>query len=70
MTKNKKQNREQKKEKKNHTWKKIEVCLLYPNFKPVSNQTKIQIFFKIFFIIKPLGNLDFFEKENRKNKYK
>jgi hypothetical protein len=38
MTKNKKQNREQKKEKKK------EVCLLFPNFKPAFNQTKIQIF--------------------------
>jgi len=36
MTKNKKQNREQTKRKKN------EVCLLFPNFKPASNQTKIQ----------------------------
>jgi hypothetical protein len=46
MTKNKKQNKEQKKEKKNHTWEKNEVCLLFPNFKPASNQTKIQ---KVFF---------------------
>jgi hypothetical protein len=45
MTKNKKQNREQKKERKNHTWKKNEVCLFFPNFKPASNQTKIQKFF-------------------------
>jgi hypothetical protein len=45
MTKNKKQNREQKKEKKNHTCKKNAVCLLFPNFKPASNQTKIQKFF-------------------------
>jgi len=52
MTKNKKQNRDQKKEKKNHTWKTNEVCLLFPNFKPASNQTKIQIFLKIIFIIK------------------
>jgi hypothetical protein len=42
MTKNKKQNREQKKEKKNHTGKKKKVCFLFPNFKPASNQTKIQ----------------------------
>jgi hypothetical protein len=42
MTKNKKQNREQKKEKKTHTWKENEVCLLFPNFKPASNQTKIK----------------------------
>jgi hypothetical protein len=34
MKKKKKQNREQKKEIKN-TWKKNEVCLLSPNFKPV-----------------------------------
>jgi len=40
MTTNKKQNRDQKKEKKNHTWKKNEVCLLFPNFKPASNQIK------------------------------
>jgi hypothetical protein len=43
MTKNKKQNREQKKEKKNHTLEK-EDKLLFPNFKPASNQTKIQKF--------------------------
>jgi len=46
MTKNKKQNREQKKEKKKpYLKKKTEVCLLFPNFKPASNQTKIQKFF-------------------------
>jgi hypothetical protein len=44
MTKNKKQNREQKKEKKK-PYKKNEVCLLFPNFKPASNQTKIQNYF-------------------------
>jgi hypothetical protein len=44
MTKNKKQNREQKKEKKKHTWEKNEVCPFFPNFKPASNQTKIQKF--------------------------
>ncbi len=44
MTKNKKQNREQKKEKKK------EVCLLFPNFKPASNQTKIKKFFKLFLL--------------------
>ncbi len=42
MTKNKKQNREQKKEKKTILEKKNEVCLLFPNFKPAFNQTKIQ----------------------------
>jgi hypothetical protein len=45
MTKNKKQNREQKKEKKNHTSKKNEVSLLFSNFKPASDQTKIKSFF-------------------------
>jgi hypothetical protein len=49
MTKNKKQNRKQKKEKKNHTWKKNEVCLLFPNFKPTSNKKKIEKFFKNYF---------------------
>jgi hypothetical protein len=62
MTNKEKQNKEQKKEKKNHTWKKKEVSLLCPNFKPASNQTNIYIF--NFFII--LKNLDFFGKENRK----
>jgi len=62
MTKNKKQNREQKKEKKNHTWEKNEICLLFPNFKPASNQTKIQKFFIIIFIIKKLEKLEFFWK--------
>jgi hypothetical protein len=33
---------------KNHTWKKNEVCLLFPNFKPASNKTKIK---KVFFLI-------------------
>ncbi len=48
MTK-KRNKTESKRQKKNHTWKKNEVCLLFPNFKPTSNQTKIQIFFKIFY---------------------
>jgi hypothetical protein len=48
MTKNKKQNREQKKEKNNHTWKKDEVCLLFPNFKPASNIKKYKSFLKLF----------------------
>ncbi len=48
MTKNKKQNREQKKEKKNQTSKKKEVCLLFPKFKHAFNQTKIYIFKKLF----------------------
>jgi len=46
MTKNKKQNREQKKEKKKpYLKKKKEVCFLFPNLKPASNQTKIKKFF-------------------------
>jgi hypothetical protein len=45
MTKNKKQNREQKKEKKTIVEKKKKVRLFFPNFKPASNQTKIQKFF-------------------------
>jgi len=49
MTKINKQNREQKKEKKKPYLKKKEVCLLFPNFKPASNQTKIQKFFKNYF---------------------
>jgi len=69
MTKNKKQNREQKKERKNHTWKENEVCLLFPNFKPTSNQTKIQKFFKIIIIIKHIRKkLEFFWKKKRKKK--
>jgi hypothetical protein len=68
MTKNKKQNREQKKEKKNHTWKKNEVCLLFPYFKPASNQTKIQKFFKIIFIIKHIRKTRIFFKKKKENK--
>jgi hypothetical protein len=34
-----------------HT-KKNEACPLFPNFKPASNRTKIQKFFKIIFIRK------------------
>jgi hypothetical protein len=64
MTKNKKQNRQQKKGKKTMLEKKNEVCLFFPNFKPVSNQTKIQKFFKIIFITKqtlnPLEKLESF----------
>jgi collagenase-like PrtC family protease len=48
IIKNKKQNREQNKRKKTYSnekkpyLKKNEVCLLSPNFKPTSNQTKIK----------------------------
>jgi len=53
MTKNKKQNREQKKEeKKTILGKKKEVCLLFPNFKPASNQTKKNLKKKNYFITK------------------
>ncbi len=52
MKKKKKQTREQNKEKRNHTWKKNEVRLLFPNFKPASIRTKIQFFLKITFTIK------------------
>jgi hypothetical protein len=62
MTKNKKQNREQKKEKKNHTWKKNEVCLLFLNFKLASNQIKIKIFLLIIFIIKHIRKIRIFLK--------
>jgi hypothetical protein len=50
MTKNNKQNTSQKKEKKNHTLKKKKGCLLFPNFKPASNQTKIKLFLKLFLL--------------------
>jgi hypothetical protein len=66
MTKNKKQNKEQKK-KKNHTWKK-KVCLLFPNFKPASNPTKIQNYFKIIFIIKHIRTTRIFLKKKIENK--
>jgi hypothetical protein len=68
MTKTKEQNRQQKKEKKNHTWKKNEVCLLFPNFKPVSNQTKIQKFLKIIFITKHIRKTRIFLKKKIETK--
>ncbi len=46
MTKNKKQNREQN-----------EVSLFLPNFKPASNQTKIQNFFLNYFYIKNIRKI-------------
>jgi hypothetical protein len=46
MTKNKKQNREQN-----------EVCLFFPNFKPASDQTKIQNFFLNYFYIKHIRKI-------------
>jgi len=67
MTKNKKQNRQQKKEKKTILEKKNEVCLLFPNFKPVSNQTKIQFFLKIIFITKHIRKTRIFLKNKIEN---
>ena len=67
MTKNKKQNREQKKKKKPILEKK-EVCLLFPNFKPASNQTKIQKFLKIIFIIKQIRKTRIFLKKKIETK--
>jgi len=49
------------------------VCLFSPNFKPASNQTKIQKFFKIIFIIKHIRKTRIFlkkKKEKRKIKIK
>jgi len=63
MTENKKQNREQMKEKKNHTWKKNAVCLLFPNFKPVYNQTKLQNLKKIIFNKKHIRKTRIFLKK-------
>jgi hypothetical protein len=68
MTKNKKQNREQKKEEKNHTCKKNEVCLLFPNFKPASNQTIIIIKNLIIFIIKHIRKIIIFLKNKIETK--
>jgi hypothetical protein len=68
MTKNKKQNRQQKKEKKTMLEKKNEVCLLFPNFKPVSNQTKIQKFLKIIFITKHIRKTRIFLKKKIETK--
>jgi hypothetical protein len=47
-----KQKIEQKKEKKTIFEKQNEVCLLFPNFKPASNQTKKQKFFLNYFYYK------------------
>ncbi len=49
---------------KNHTLKK-KGCLLFPNFKPASNQTKIKKVFKIIFIIKHINKTKFLKKGNR-----
>jgi hypothetical protein len=84
MTKNKKQNREQKKEKKNHTWKKNEVCLLFLftvyNLMSVWDQRvqtsnlylikqKYKSFLLIIFIIKHIRKTRIFlKKKKEKNK--
>jgi hypothetical protein len=69
MTENKKQNREQKKEKKKpYLKKKNAVCLLFPNFKPTSNETKIQKFLKIIFIIKHIRKTRIFLKREKEPK--
>jgi len=68
MTKIKKQNRQQMKEKKNHTWKKKKVCLLFSNFKPVSNQTEIQKNLKIIFITKHIRKTIIFLKKKIETK--
>ncbi len=60
MTKNKKQNREQKKEKKNHTRKKNEVYLLFPNFNLHLIKQKYKSFFKLFLLENILEKLEFF----------
>ncbi len=63
MTKNKKQNKKQKKQKKTILQKTNEVCLLFPNLQPASNQTKIQKFLKIIFIIKHIRKTIIFLKK-------
>jgi hypothetical protein len=69
MKKNKnKIDSKRKRKKKNHTWKKKEVCLLFPNFKPVSNQTKIHNFLKIIFITKHIRKTRIFLKKKIENK--
>jgi len=62
MTKNKKQNREQKKRKKTILEKQNEVCLLFPNFKAASNQTKIKKCFLIILITKHIRKTTFKRK--------
>jgi len=52
MTKNKKQKQRAKEREKKPYLKKKEVCLLFPNFKPASNQTKIQKFLNYFYNLK------------------
>ncbi len=64
--KNKTQNKRNRK--KTILEKTNEACLLFPNFKPASNQTKIQKFFEIIFIIKHIRKTRFFLKKKIENK--
>ncbi len=69
MTKNKKQNREQKKRKKKpYLTKKNEVCFLFPNFKAASNQTKIKKVFLIILITKHIRKTTFKKMKKKLNK--
>ncbi len=68
MTKNKKQNREQKKEKKTILEKQMRFVFFFPNFKPASNQKKIQILKKIIFIIKHIRKTRIFLKKKIETK--
>jgi hypothetical protein len=68
MTKNKRQNREQKKEKKTILEKQMRSVFIFPNFKPASNQTKIQKFLKIIFIIKHIRKTRIFLKKKIETK--
>jgi hypothetical protein len=47
---------------------KNELCLLFPNFKLASNQTKIQKFLKIIFITKYIRKTRIFLKKKKENK--
>ncbi len=56
------------KRKKNHTWKNKWGLSSFPNFKPASNQTKIQKFLKIIFILKHIRKTRFFLKNKIETK--
>jgi hypothetical protein len=56
------------KRKKTILGKKKKVCLLFPNFKPISNQTKIQKFLKIIFITKHFRKTRIFLKKKIETK--
>jgi hypothetical protein len=63
MTKIRNKTKSKRNRKKTILEKTNEVCLLFPNFKPASNQTKIQKFFKIIFIIKHIRKTRIFLKK-------